>query len=478
MASSLIGSSHHIDFDSVFSMEDASLEWVFESLITTGLKEFLGCPAIFYEAALTEFFANGSIRDGLVLSTIGGTAVEISELVFAATFELPSEGLSDLSDVPKNMVFDARSLFSDSKEQVSISCFKKELKIEYRLLHDILAKTIYVKSGSFDAVTRDRFMLMTAITFDVKINWSNLLFGVLKAMVTSGSRQAKEKGCVEEETGRSDAEAAPVVKKKRTTKGKPAAIALEAVPLQTIESTADVPDEQPSKPIRKSQNRKRRLVLDDVDETGESAAEQPAAGTATDVQEIGADVPVATQPAVAPADEDQPADDPDAIIEQILTQLDTAAVTQGDDQHASPAKESVSWFDLPFELARRDAEGLLSSDTDEDLDQIFSEIGTAGRTDGTVSAEKNFELVDKEGPITKAAGSKPILDEDMSIDDLLLQISTDMMLPSVTAAEITKIQLGESISIMKSGNVMYILPAYPAFPFMIRGKIFWRRMNL
>ncbi|KZV56261.1 hypothetical protein F511_29676 [Dorcoceras hygrometricum] len=174
MASSLISSSHHIDFDSVFSMEDASLAPVFESLIATGLKEFLGCPTIFYEAALTEFFANGSVRNGVVVSTIRGTAVEISESVFATTFELPSEGLTDLSDVPKDLVFDARSLFSDSKEQVSISCLKKELKIEYRLLHDIMAKTIYVKAGSFDAVTRDRFMLMTAITFDVKINWSTI----------------------------------------------------------------------------------------------------------------------------------------------------------------------------------------------------------------------------------------------------------------------------------------------------------------
>ncbi|KZV48277.1 hypothetical protein F511_43083 [Dorcoceras hygrometricum] len=189
MASSRISSSHHIDFDSVFSMEDASLAPVFESLIVTGLKECLGCPAIFYDAALTEFFANGSVRNGVVVSTIGGTAAEISESVFATTFELPSEGLTDLSEVPKNIVFDARSLFSDSKEQVM--CFKNELKIEYRLLHDILAKTIYVKAGSFDAVTRDRFMLMKAITFDVKINWSTLLFGVLKAMVTPGSRQAK-----------------------------------------------------------------------------------------------------------------------------------------------------------------------------------------------------------------------------------------------------------------------------------------------
>ncbi|KZV42394.1 hypothetical protein F511_25825 [Dorcoceras hygrometricum] len=111
--------------------------------------------------------------------------------MFTAAFDLPTEGLRDLSEVPKNLVFDARSLFSESKEKVSISCLKKEMKIQYRLLSDILAKTLYVKAGSFDAVTRDRFMLMTAITCNVKINLSNLLFGTPKDMVTPGSRQAK-----------------------------------------------------------------------------------------------------------------------------------------------------------------------------------------------------------------------------------------------------------------------------------------------
>ncbi|KZV30817.1 mucin-2-like [Dorcoceras hygrometricum] len=67
MASSLISSSHHIDFDSVF---------------------------VFYVSALIEFFENSSVRDGMVVSTIKGKAVEISEEVFAATFELPTEGLT------------------------------------------------------------------------------------------------------------------------------------------------------------------------------------------------------------------------------------------------------------------------------------------------------------------------------------------------------------------------------------------------
>ncbi|KZV28772.1 hypothetical protein F511_29836 [Dorcoceras hygrometricum] len=88
MASSFISSSHHVDFDSVFGMDDAALIQMFESLIATGLKEFLGCPVVFYEAALTEFFTNGSVReDGMVVSTIRGTTVEISESLFATTFD-------------------------------------------------------------------------------------------------------------------------------------------------------------------------------------------------------------------------------------------------------------------------------------------------------------------------------------------------------------------------------------------------------
>ncbi|KZV41252.1 hypothetical protein F511_41090 [Dorcoceras hygrometricum] len=505
MASSLISSSHHVDFESVFGFDDAGMVQMFETLITTGLKKFLGCPAVFYEAVLTEFFTNGSVRDGLVVSTVSGVTVEISEKVFAEAFELPIDGLTDLSDVPKNLVFDARSLFSVSQEQVSISCFKKEMKIEYRLLQYILAKTLFVKAGSFDAVTRDRFMLMTAITFDVKVNWSNLLFGVLKAMVTPGSRQAKgfaiqigvilkkvpgldlgdsrpfpasrvltEKTVhrfvnINEQVGMETTaaspwvkktpvkkavskkrqvgagEEAPVMKKKRTTKGKPASIALEAVPLQIIETTAEMPAEQPSKPKRKTQKRKRRLVLDDADETGDSAPEQPGAEIAAGAQVPIVDDKVATQPDIVPTVE-ATTDDPDAIVEKILNQLDTVAGTDGGDQPAAPATESTSWFDLPFMLARREAEGLLSSDTDEDLEQIFTEIDTAGTTAGTVSIEQTLELVDETGPVTRTVSSKKVTEEHMSIDDFLLQISDDMLLPSVTAAEITNIRLESSSS--------------------------------
>ncbi|KZV33582.1 dystroglycan-like [Dorcoceras hygrometricum] len=418
MASSLISNSHHVDFDSVFGMDDATITQMFELLIATGLKDFLVCPAVYYEAALIEFFENGYVReDGMV-------------------------GLTDVSDVLKDLVFDARSQFSESEEQVSISCFKKEMKIEYRLLHDILAKTLFVKAGSFDAVTHERFMLMTAITFDVKINWGSMLFGVLKAKVTPGSQQAKgyaiqicvvlskvpglelgesnpfpihrvltertvhifvhineqigmEKaaGCTpvkktvkkpvsKKRPAASESEVAPIAKKKRTTKGKPVVMALEAVPLQTIEPKADVPAELPPAPKRKS--RKRRLVLDQEDDL---VVDEPVEDSATGVQETSSDVPVS---------EEQPAADPDDIIEQILIQLDTTAAPQGD--------KIETWFDRAF---------------------------------------------DEEFATTEQENSKHHPEELMSLDDLLIQISEDTMLPSVTAAEITKIRLGESINIQE-----------------------------
>ncbi|KZV50774.1 hypothetical protein F511_12018 [Dorcoceras hygrometricum] len=191
MASSLFTNTLHICFDSVLAMDNPDMVSMFEGLMASGLSGLLGCPVVLYEDALTEFFLNGSVRDEKVVSTIRRKHVEISEEMFASTFELPVDGLTDLSEIPKDIVFDARSIFSFSGEQVSTSGKKQEMKFEFRLLSDILAKTISVKAGSFDAVTQERFLMMAAITCGVAINWNRLLFNILKDMVTAGSRQAK-----------------------------------------------------------------------------------------------------------------------------------------------------------------------------------------------------------------------------------------------------------------------------------------------
>ncbi|KZV21005.1 U-box domain-containing protein 43 [Dorcoceras hygrometricum] len=140
MASSLVSNTNQVHFASVLAMDNSEMVSMFEALVASGLNGFLGCMSEISETALIEFYENAS---------------------------LPVEGLIDISEVPKDLIFDARTEFSLTVEQLTTSCKKRELKIEYRLLSDIVAKSITVKAGSFDAVTHERFLLMTAIFGDI-----------------------------------------------------------------------------------------------------------------------------------------------------------------------------------------------------------------------------------------------------------------------------------------------------------------------
>ncbi|KZV29662.1 hypothetical protein F511_15470 [Dorcoceras hygrometricum] len=87
--------------------------------------------------------------------------------------------------------YDSRTEFSFTGDQLTTSCKKRELKIKYRLLSDILDKSVTVKAGSFDAVTHERFLMMTAIFGGVPVNCGRLLFKIIKDMVTPVTRQAR-----------------------------------------------------------------------------------------------------------------------------------------------------------------------------------------------------------------------------------------------------------------------------------------------
>ncbi|KZV32031.1 delphilin-like [Dorcoceras hygrometricum] len=168
MAASFYSNSVHVDFESALAMGEPGMVSMFQALIASGLQGFLGCPAVVYEDALVEFFANGTVSDALVVSTVNGVTIEISEKLFTETFDLPVVG-----------------------EPVTLSGLKSQMKMHYRLLCDIMAKSISVKAGSFNAITVEKFSLLTAVVCDVKMNWGSVLFGILKKMVTPGTNQAK-----------------------------------------------------------------------------------------------------------------------------------------------------------------------------------------------------------------------------------------------------------------------------------------------
>ncbi|KZV58605.1 dystroglycan-like [Dorcoceras hygrometricum] len=191
MAASFYSNSVHVDFDSILAMDEPGMVSMFQALVASGLQGFLGCSAVVYEEALVEFFASGHVRDGLVVSSVNGVIVEISEKLFAEMFDLPVVGLADVSEMPKDKIFDARSIVSVTGEPVLLSGSKSQMKMPFRLLCDILAKSISVKAGSFNALTVEKFSLLTAVVCGVKMNWGSVLFGILKKMVTPGSKQAK-----------------------------------------------------------------------------------------------------------------------------------------------------------------------------------------------------------------------------------------------------------------------------------------------
>lgn len=66
---------------------------------------------------------------------------------------------------------------------------KKEIKIEFWLLNDIVAKSLTAKAGSFDVYTVVRLEMMTTITTGFKVNCSEVLINFLLAMISSSEKQ-------------------------------------------------------------------------------------------------------------------------------------------------------------------------------------------------------------------------------------------------------------------------------------------------
>ncbi|KZV55353.1 UV-stimulated scaffold protein A [Dorcoceras hygrometricum] len=82
-------------------------------------------------------------------------------------------------DLPAQAGAEMRMRFSGSDVPFRAPNKKNEMKIEYRLLHDIVAKALFAKAGSFDMMTSEKFDLMVAISAGLKM--SLLLERLVKA---------------------------------------------------------------------------------------------------------------------------------------------------------------------------------------------------------------------------------------------------------------------------------------------------------
>ncbi|KZV55036.1 hypothetical protein F511_10158 [Dorcoceras hygrometricum] len=210
---------------------------------------------------------------------------------------------------------------------------------------------------------------------------------------------------------------APAIpKKRRTVKTKPSFsqasldivnVAQDVVPIQVIDPTPVVATI--TSPAPKQKSRKRRLVL----------------STGSDDETVGTQEIVKDADAVAVTSTDEA----DIIIAKVLEEIlelgvsETERGGQGVDE-AVFEEDFARWLD---DFVARHSEP-------EYVDTRFDT-----RAEGSISL-----VVDKE--MTKSVDREQVTEETMSIDDLLLQISDDLMLPSITAVELTKIRLGESLN--------------------------------
>ncbi|KZV35345.1 hypothetical protein F511_23814 [Dorcoceras hygrometricum] len=387
MASAFITYSYQINFESVLMMHDHDgMLNMFKSLETSGLRGFLGCESVLYEKELEQFFETALVQGEDITGAVSGKFFSISQAQFAHVFALPTEGLVNFSEVPKDKVYDARSFFSKKGVQIDVHGKKKFMKYEFRLLNDILAKAVTVKAGSFDAVTTERFQMMTAIHFGLK--------GMPTITMGDGVSFPSAK----------------ILSMKTVNTYISTNITIDAREEQgmVIDPTPAVATITYPAPKRKP--RKRRLVL----------------STGSDDESVG--------------------------TQEIVKDADAVAVTSTDESDIIIAKVLEETLELGVSETERGGQGVDEAVFEEDfarwLDDFVARNSEPEFVDTRIDtrAEGSISPV-VENEMNKSVDREQVREETMSIDDLLLQISDDLMLPSITAVELTKIRLGDSLNL-------------------------------
>ncbi|KZV49728.1 5-methyltetrahydropteroyltriglutamate--homocysteine methyltransferase [Dorcoceras hygrometricum] len=215
-----------------------------------------------------EFLDNAKFKRDVVVSTIGGKRMFISEEISTAVFSLPTEGLVDVSELLDRMVTQMKIEFSDSGVPVKSSCKMKSMNTQYSLLNDIIAKALTSKAGSFDAVTQERFLEAKKDIGDEEEAITEAKMAVVMEARTAAA-QAKRM-----ESARFNGEAVviPATKNKRTTFGRVAPtfktftvvpVVVEVVPIQMVRPS--------SSSERKPTAAKRKMIVE-KDSDSEDAA--------------------------------------------------------------------------------------------------------------------------------------------------------------------------------------------------------------
>ncbi|KZV27505.1 hypothetical protein F511_22358 [Dorcoceras hygrometricum] len=399
---------------------------MFKALETSGLRGFLVCESVLYDKELQQFFETALVQGEDITGAVSGKFFSISQAQFANVFALPTEGLVNFSEVPKDKVYDERTFFSKKGEQVEIHGKKKPMKYEFRLLNDILAKDVTVKAGSFDSVTVERFQMMTAIHYGLKVNWGKVLFNVLKDMVDKSQRKAKGfatqigvllKGMPTITMGDGVSfPSAKILSMKTVNTYIATNTTIDAREEQGMISETTVKRTPKSKKKSSSADDTPVKVISEIYESKKRVATEDNAPAIPNKRRT-----VKTKPSFSQAS----LDIVNVAQDVVPIQLGVSEIERGGQgvDEAVFEEDFARWLD---DFVARNSEP----------EFVDTRIDT--RAEGSISP-----VVDKE--MNKSVDRERVTEETMSIDDLLLQISDDLMLPSITAVELTKIRLGKGI---------------------------------
>ncbi|KZV56153.1 hypothetical protein F511_29666 [Dorcoceras hygrometricum] len=139
MSASFFVNAMQVDFASVLTMELIGMARMFKKLEETGLKGFLAASSSVYENSMVEFFTNVKVIAGTVVSFIANRKLALMKEVFAETLGLPAEGMTSFLDIPNQTLVEMRDRFSGSDVPFRAPIKKKEMKIGFRFLQDIVA---------------------------------------------------------------------------------------------------------------------------------------------------------------------------------------------------------------------------------------------------------------------------------------------------------------------------------------------------
>ncbi|KZV18932.1 dual specificity protein phosphatase 12 [Dorcoceras hygrometricum] len=377
----------------------------------------------------------------------------------------------ELSEMPKDKIYDARSIVSRSGEPVNLSGRKGQMKIEYRLLCDIMAKSISVKAGSFNALTVEKFALLTAVVCGVKMNWASVLFNIFKKMVTPGAKQAKGFAVqisllLENIPNLNLGESSEFPVSKILT----AKMVHRYISVTDKESTQEVADASPVKlaPKKPGASKKRPAAvpveapvvkkmryLKKKSSSSKSALEMVVvAQEAIPIQIIPATPAVEPMKPAAEGAAEETADDisekADApVVEPVMANVVDNEVSNADD--VDTIIQQRHWFDLSHEelIARWDAKRPVTTppDTDEET-EVERKIGIAEgvqvaffQPEYTMEEQADMELNDD-----KFVYEWFDADEAMPLDEIIMTIPAELPLPSAEV-EITKIVRGATVYI-------------------------------